>query len=92
MELYGRSPERLVVFWKAFQELWLKLYGSSMATVAAINVRIHRNTQTIRWSSVTKLTAFLKRENVAFSRGLRPVPPPPAGRLSCWWLRDGDVV
>ncbi|XP_076025264.1 enoyl-CoA delta isomerase 1, mitochondrial [Genypterus blacodes] len=37
MELYGRSPERLTVFWRAFQELWLKLYGSSMATIAAVN-------------------------------------------------------
>lgn len=41
MEMYGKSPERCGVFWKAVQEMWLKLYSSNMVTVAAINVRIN---------------------------------------------------
>nr|XP_006637356.1 PREDICTED: enoyl-CoA delta isomerase 1, mitochondrial [Lepisosteus oculatus] len=36
-EMYGKSPEHCAEFWKAVQELWLKLYGSSMVTVAAVN-------------------------------------------------------
>ncbi|XP_031421742.1 enoyl-CoA delta isomerase 1, mitochondrial [Clupea harengus] len=37
MEMYGKSPEHASVFWKAVQEMWLKLYGSNMVTIAAIN-------------------------------------------------------
>lgn len=37
MEMYGKSPESCGVFWKAVQEMWLKLYGSNMVTIAAIN-------------------------------------------------------
>ncbi|XP_064870027.1 LOW QUALITY PROTEIN: enoyl-CoA delta isomerase 1, mitochondrial-like [Oncorhynchus nerka] len=37
MEMYGKSPERCGEFWKAVQEMWLKVYGSNMATIAAIN-------------------------------------------------------
>lgn len=37
MEMYGKSPERCGEFWKAVQEMWIKLYGSNMVTIAAIN-------------------------------------------------------
>ncbi|XP_077415781.1 enoyl-CoA delta isomerase 1, mitochondrial [Vanacampus margaritifer] len=37
LEMYGKSPERCGEFWKAVQEMWLKLYSSNMVTVAAIN-------------------------------------------------------
>lgn len=40
MEMYGKSPEHASVFWKAVQEMWLKLYGSNMVTIAAINVSV----------------------------------------------------
>ncbi|KAK9535669.1 hypothetical protein VZT92_008039 [Zoarces viviparus] len=36
-EMYGKSPERCGEFWRAVQEMWLKLYGSNMITIAAIN-------------------------------------------------------
>ncbi|KAM6423788.1 enoyl-CoA delta isomerase 1, mitochondrial isoform 2-T2 [Liasis olivaceus] len=36
-EMCGRSEERLAEFWRAVQELWILLYGSRLATVAAIN-------------------------------------------------------
>mmetsp|Transcript_34458 Transcript_34458/g.75415 ORF Transcript_34458/g.75415 Transcript_34458/m.75415 type:complete len:297 (-) Transcript_34458:8-898(-) len=35
-ELYNPDPERLPVFWNAFQQLFIDLYGSRLATVAAI--------------------------------------------------------
>lgn len=38
MEMYGQSPERCAEFWRAVQEMWLKLYSSNMAVIAAINV------------------------------------------------------
>ncbi|XP_023122702.1 enoyl-CoA delta isomerase 1, mitochondrial [Amphiprion ocellaris] len=37
LEMYGKTPERCAEFWKAVQEMWLKLYSSNMATIAAIN-------------------------------------------------------
>lgn len=37
MEMYGKSPEHAGEFWRAVQEMWLKLYGSNMVTIAAIN-------------------------------------------------------
>ncbi|XP_068606198.1 enoyl-CoA delta isomerase 1, mitochondrial [Brachionichthys hirsutus] len=37
MEMYRKSPEHYAEFWKSVQEMWLKLYGCSMATIAAIN-------------------------------------------------------
>nr|XP_046271166.1 enoyl-CoA delta isomerase 1, mitochondrial-like [Scatophagus argus] len=37
MEMYRKSPEHCAEFWKAVQEMWLKLYGSNMITIAAIN-------------------------------------------------------
>lgn len=38
-EMCGKSMEHYTEFWRAVQELWLRLYGSSMVTVAAVNVR-----------------------------------------------------
>lgn len=35
-ELYNPDPERLPVFWNAFQQLFIDLYGSRLAVVAAI--------------------------------------------------------
>ncbi|XP_041813152.1 enoyl-CoA delta isomerase 1, mitochondrial [Chelmon rostratus] len=37
MEMYRKSPEHCGEFWKAVQEMWLKLYSSNMVTIAAIN-------------------------------------------------------
>ncbi|XP_051877931.1 enoyl-CoA delta isomerase 1, mitochondrial [Pristis pectinata] len=36
-EMYGKSPEHTGEFWRAVQEMWLKLYGSNLVTIAAIN-------------------------------------------------------
>ncbi|XP_063286641.1 enoyl-CoA delta isomerase 1, mitochondrial [Pelobates fuscus] len=36
-EMCGKSAEHCAAFWRALQEFWIKLYGSNMMTVAAIN-------------------------------------------------------
>ncbi|NXJ09401.1 ECI1 isomerase, partial [Odontophorus gujanensis] len=36
-EMCGKSTEHYAEFWRAVQEMWLRMYGSSMVTVAAIN-------------------------------------------------------
>jgi len=37
LEMYKPNPERVKSFWTTLQDTWLKLYGSSFPTVAAIN-------------------------------------------------------
>ncbi|XP_060068628.1 enoyl-CoA delta isomerase 1, mitochondrial-like [Ylistrum balloti] len=37
LEMYQPDVERLQVFWRSLQDVWLRLYGSKMATIAAIN-------------------------------------------------------
>ncbi|CAN9505146.1 unnamed protein product [Ophioblennius macclurei] len=37
LEMYGKSPERCSEFWRAVQEMWLKIYSSNLVTIAAIN-------------------------------------------------------
>ncbi|XP_063791049.1 enoyl-CoA delta isomerase 1, mitochondrial [Pseudophryne corroboree] len=36
-EMCGKSAEHYSAFWRAVQDMWLKLYGSNMAVIAAIN-------------------------------------------------------
>ena len=36
--MYQPDVPRLREFWRTLQELWIKLYGSQMVTVAAIDV------------------------------------------------------
>ncbi|XP_075686556.1 enoyl-CoA delta isomerase 1, mitochondrial isoform X2 [Rhinoderma darwinii] len=36
-EMCGRSSEHYAAFWRAVQEVWLKVYGSNMVTIAAVN-------------------------------------------------------
>ncbi|XP_029425684.1 enoyl-CoA delta isomerase 1, mitochondrial isoform X2 [Nannospalax galili] len=37
MEMYGRNPAHYAEYWRAVQELWLRLYLSNMILVCAIN-------------------------------------------------------
>jgi len=37
MEMYDSKPDRIRQFWSELQNFWIKLYGSSKVTVAAIN-------------------------------------------------------
>lgn len=36
-EMCGKSTEHYAEFWRAVQEMWIRLYGSNLVTVAAIN-------------------------------------------------------
>ncbi|XP_038064691.1 uncharacterized protein LOC119735071 [Patiria miniata] len=36
-EMYQKSPEYISAFWRSVQDLWMRLYGSRLVTVAAIN-------------------------------------------------------
>lgn len=38
MEMYGRNPAHYAEYWKAVQELWLRLYLSNLTLISAINV------------------------------------------------------
>lgn len=40
LEMYKPDPEKARIFWTAMQDVWLKLYGSTYPTAAAINVSI----------------------------------------------------
>ncbi len=40
LEMYNPQPDRCKAFWTALQDVWLKLYGSSYPTAAAINVSV----------------------------------------------------
>lgn len=37
MEMYGRNPAHYAEYWKAVQELWLRLYLSNLTLISAIN-------------------------------------------------------
>lgn len=39
-EMCGKSAEHYAEFWRAVQEMWLKLYKSNMVTIAAINASL----------------------------------------------------
>lgn len=43
LEMYQPDKERIRAFWTALQDTWLALYGSSVPTAAAINVRPRRS-------------------------------------------------
>jgi len=38
LEMYKPKPERVTAYWTTLQDMWLKLFGSSYPTAAAINV------------------------------------------------------
>jgi 3,2-trans-enoyl-CoA isomerase len=40
LERYNPKPDRAAAFWTSLQDMWLKLFGSSYPTVAAINVSL----------------------------------------------------
>ncbi|XP_046856703.1 enoyl-CoA delta isomerase 1, mitochondrial-like [Xenia sp. Carnegie-2017] len=40
-EFLSGDEDRLREFWKSFQNIWIKLYGSTLATIAAVNVLVY---------------------------------------------------
>ena len=39
-EFYKKTPEYNRAFWTVLQDFWMRLYGTKLATVAAMNVRL----------------------------------------------------
>lgn len=37
LEMYQPQPDRLTTFWRTLQEVWIRLYGCRLPTIAAIN-------------------------------------------------------
>lgn len=44
-EMCGRNPAHYAEYWKAVQEMWLRLYMSNLVLIAAINVSV----PTLHW-------------------------------------------
>lgn len=40
LEMYGRDPAHCAEYWKAVQELWLRVYLSNLVVIGAINVSV----------------------------------------------------
>ncbi|PKU36596.1 enoyl- delta isomerase mitochondrial [Limosa lapponica baueri] len=63
-EMCGKSTEHYAEFWRAVQEMWLRLYGSNMVTVAAVNMRLvgvaqgHALAEGKRWEAATRCCRF----------------------------------
>lgn len=41
--MYKPDPEKVKLFWTSVQDVWLKLYGSTFPTAAAIHVKNFKN-------------------------------------------------
>jgi hypothetical protein len=61
LEMYQPNVERLQLFWRSLQDMWLQLYTSPLATIAAINVRF------IGWNQVILIGSFFKHTPVSFT-------------------------
>lgn len=73
--MYGRNPAHYAEYWKAVQELWLRLYLSNMTLVSAINVSAPPHTHIhSSWGSAqeqrTLTLTFLGQTDMAEKRSL----------------------
>ncbi|XP_009475561.1 PREDICTED: enoyl-CoA delta isomerase 1, mitochondrial [Nipponia nippon] len=83
-EMYGKSPEHYAEFWRAVQEMWLRLYGSNMVTVAAINGSSPAGGCLIALSCDYRIMV----ENPKFSIGLNEAQ---LGIVAPFWFKDTFV-
>ncbi|NWI60291.1 ECI1 isomerase, partial [Calyptomena viridis] len=81
MEMCGKSVEHYAEFWRAVQEMWLRLYGSSMVTVAAVNGSSPAGGCLIALSCDYRIMA----ENPKFSIGLNEAQ---LGIVAPFWFKD----
>ncbi|XP_077172989.1 enoyl-CoA delta isomerase 1, mitochondrial [Paroedura picta] len=84
MEMSGKTKEHYAEFWKAVQEMWLKLYGSSLATVAAINGSSPAGGCLMALSCDYRIMA----ENPEYSIGLNETQ---LGIVAPFWFKDAMV-
>ncbi|XP_068764280.1 enoyl-CoA delta isomerase 1, mitochondrial [Struthio camelus] len=83
-EMCGKSTEHYGEFWRAVQETWLRLYGSSMVTVAAINGSSPAGGCLLALSCDYRIMA----ENPKFSIGLNEAQ---LGIVAPFWFKDTFV-
>ncbi|KAM3863928.1 enoyl-CoA delta isomerase 1, mitochondrial [Diretmus argenteus] len=84
MEMYGKSPEHCEEFWKAVQEMWLKLYSSNMVTIAAINGSSPAGGCLMSLACDYRIMA----ENPRYSIGLNETQ---LGIVAPFWFKDNMV-
>ncbi|XP_062444063.1 enoyl-CoA delta isomerase 1, mitochondrial [Rhea pennata] len=83
-EMCGKSTEHYAEFWRAVQEMWLRLYGSNMVTVAAVNGSSPAGGCLVALSCDYRIMA----ENPKFSIGLNEAQ---LGIVAPFWFKDAFV-
>ncbi|NWH40588.1 ECI1 isomerase, partial [Chloropsis hardwickii] len=84
MEMCGKSTEHYMEFWRAVQEMWLRLYGSNMVTVAAVNGSSPAGGCLVALSCDYRIMA----ESPKFSIGLNEAQ---LGIVAPFWFKDTFV-
>ncbi|NXF12787.1 ECI1 isomerase, partial [Smithornis capensis] len=84
MEMCGKSTEHYAEFWRAVQEMWLRLYSSTMVTLAAVNGSSPAGGCLIALSCDYRIMA----ENPKFSIGLNEAQ---LGIVAPFWFKDQFV-
>uniref|UniRef100_U3ILK4 Enoyl-CoA delta isomerase 1, mitochondrial n=1 Tax=Anas platyrhynchos platyrhynchos TaxID=8840 RepID=U3ILK4_ANAPP len=83
-EMCGKSTEHYAEFWRAVQEMWLRLYSSNMVTVAAVNGSSPAGGCLIALTCDYRIMA----ENPKFSIGLNEAQ---LGIVAPFWFKDTFV-
>ncbi|KFU88008.1 hypothetical protein M959_01993, partial [Chaetura pelagica] len=83
-EMCGKSTEHYAEFWRAVQEMWLRLYSSNMVTVAAVNGSSPAGGCLMALSCDYRIMV----ENPKFSIGLNEAQ---LGIVAPFWFKDTFV-
>ncbi|NXN12630.1 ECI1 isomerase, partial [Indicator maculatus] len=83
-EMCGKSTEHYAEFWRAVQEMWLRVYGSSMVTIAAVNGSSPAGGCLVALSCDYRIMV----ENPKFSIGLNEAQ---LGIVAPFWFKDTFV-
>ncbi|NWQ81301.1 ECI1 isomerase, partial [Columbina picui] len=83
-EMCGKSAEHYAEFWRAVQEMWLRLYGCNMVTIAAINGSSPAGGCLIALSCDYRIMV----DNPKFSIGLNEAQ---LGIVAPFWFKDTFV-
>ncbi|XP_064009497.1 enoyl-CoA delta isomerase 1, mitochondrial [Pogoniulus pusillus] len=83
-EMYGKSTEHYAEFWRAVQEMWLRVYSSNMVTIAAINGASPAGGCLVALSCDYRIMV----ENPKFSIGLNEAQ---LGIVAPFWFKDTFV-
>ncbi|NXE55707.1 ECI1 isomerase, partial [Casuarius casuarius] len=87
-EMCGKSMEHYAEFWRAVQETWLRLYGSNMVTVAAVNASSLELLPAGGCLLALSCDYRIMAENPKFSIGLNEAQ---LGIVAPFWFKDTFV-